>query len=536
LSLVKLVPVLLLYFAWVFAANWVNVDTQDLRANTGRWNLFVLLAGLAGLAVLWMIPIYAAALAITAIALLGPSLIYVVIRNSKVPEQERVLTGEHLGKVWGQLLARGGLGGARPGQSPRARHEAASLQFAPFSDNGDEKLKRQAAQIADDQERVLVAKELMFDAIERRATDVHIEPEKDQVAIRYRIDGMLHNADPFDRPTGESVMQIFKGIGGLVLAEKRKPQQGRLQVLLNGREIEVRVASRGTRDGETMRLRILDKRTTISKLADLGMRTKLRESVAELVTQKKGLFLVAGPSGSGKTTTLFAALREIDRFQRHIVSIEESIEFHVENVSQVDVGGKSGEEVLTELRRVLRDEPDGLALFELREAPVAQLACQAAADRLVLSCLAANDTISALFRLFDLRVDRDKLAKVLTGILAQRLVRKLCEACKEPYRPRPEFLKKANVPAGKVDVFYRPPREVQEVCRVCGGTGYYGRTGLFELFVVNDRLRKLIREDASVTAIKAEARKSGMLYLQEEGLRLVIRGTTSIQELMRIVK
>jgi len=536
LSLLKLLPVILLYFVWAFAANWVNLDAQDRKANAERWNSLILFAGLLGLAVLWILPIYPAALLLTATALLAPALTYIGLRNSKVPESEKVLTAEHLGKVWAQGLARAGLGGPKPGQASHAPRDAEALQLVAVAAEDDETLKRQAARVADDEQGISVVKELMFDAIARRATDIHLEPQKDEVVIRYRIDGMLHNAEPYDRPTGKSIVQIFKGIGGLALAEKRKPQEGHLQVVLNGRKIEVLVASRGTREGETLRLQIRDKRATVTKLADLGLRTKLLETVAGLVTRENGLFLTVGPSGSGKTTTLYAALRQIDRFQRNIISLEESVEFTIENVDQRQVGGASGADLVNELRRVLREDPEGIMLYELREAPVAQLACETAADRLVLSTLAANDTMTALFRLFDLQADRGKLAKVLTGIMAQRLVRKLCEACKEPYRPRPEFLKKANVPADKVNVFYRPPREVQEPCAVCGGTGYYGRTGLFELLVVNDRIRKLIREDASVTAIKAEARKNGMLYLQEEGLRLVIRGVTSIQELMRVVK
>jgi type II secretory ATPase GspE/PulE/Tfp pilus assembly ATPase PilB-like protein len=249
------------------------------------------------------------------------------------------------------------------------------------------------------------------------------------------------------------------------------------------------------------------------------------------------MFLCCGPTGSGKTTTLYACLREIDRFQKNIITVEDPIEYHLDNITQMEINTKSGQTFAGSLRSILRQDPDVIMIGEIRDQETATIACQAATTgHMVFSTVHANDTVTALFRLLDLGVEPFMIASALTAVLGQRLVRVLCEGCKEPYKPKPEFLKKANLPADKVEYFYRRPTEPQQVCPQCGGTGYLGRTGIFELLVLTDAMRDMIRENPSINAIKAEARKNGMFYLQEDGLRQVIQGKTSIDELLRVVK
>jgi general secretion pathway protein E len=259
--------------------------------------------------------------------------------------------------------------------------------------------------------------------------------------------------------------------------------------------------------------------------------------IRNVVTQPHGMFLCCGPTGSGKTTTLYACLREIDRFQKNIITVEDPIEYHLDNITQMEVNTKAGQTFATSLRSILRQDPDVIMIGEIRDQETATIACQAAnTGHMVFSTVHSNDTITALFRLLDLGVEPFMIASALTAVLGQRLVRQLCDTCKEPYKPKPEFLKKANLPADKVDVFYRKPTEPQQPCPQCGGTGYLGRTGIFELLVITESMRDLIRENPSINAIKAEARKNGMIYLQEDGLRQVIQGKTSIDELLRVVK
>ncbi len=284
-------------------------------------------------------------------------------------------------------------------------------------------------------------------------------------------------------------------------------------------------------------MRILDNSSSITKLEELGMRPKLVEQVRSLVTQPHGMFLCCGPTGAGKSTTLYAALREIDRYQRNIITVEDPIEYHLDNITQMEVNTKAGQTFAAMLRSILRQDPDVIMIGEIRDQETASIACQAAnTGHMVFSTVHSNDAVTALFRLLDLGVEPFMIASALTAVMGQRLVRNLCEACKEPYKPKPEFLKKANIPADKVNVFYRRPENPEQVCPQCGGTGYFGRTGIYEMLVLSEPMRDMIRENPSINKIKAEARKGGMIYLQEDGLRQVIQGRTSIEELLRVVK
>jgi type II secretory ATPase GspE/PulE/Tfp pilus assembly ATPase PilB-like protein len=357
------------------------------------------------------------------------------------------------------------------------------------------------------------------------------------MAVRYRIDGILHAAEPFDRPTGDAVVNIFKVLAAMDISEKRKPQDGSFGAKLEGREVDFRVATAGSKTGEKLVMRILDNAAGVSRVEEIGLRPKMVTAIREVVTQPHGMFLCCGPTGSGKSTTLYACLREIDRYQKNIITIEDPIEYHLDNITQLEINTKAGQTFAQSLRSVLRQDPDVIMIGEIRDQETATIACQAAnTGHMVFSTVHSNDAITALFRLLDLGVEPFMIASALSAVLAQRLVRSLCETCKEAYKPKPEFLQKANLPVDKVDLFYRPPEAPQQVCPACGGTGYLGRTGIFELLVITDPIRELIRENPSLNAIKAEARKSGMIYLQEDGLRQVIQGKTSIKELLRVVK
>jgi type II secretory ATPase GspE/PulE/Tfp pilus assembly ATPase PilB-like protein len=390
---------------------------------------------------------------------------------------------------------------------------------------------------AEESRSYMAAKELVYDAVLRRATDIHLEPTSEQLSVRYRIDGILHAAEPFDRGTGDAVVNVFKVLSAMDISEKRKPQDGSFGASLQGRSMDFRVATSGSKAGEKLVMRILDNSSAVTKLQDLGMRPKVVEQLRSLVTQPHGMFLCCGPTGSGKSTTLYAALREIDRYQKNIITVEDPIEYHLDNVTQMEINTKSGQTFATSLRSILRQDPDVIMIGEIRDQETASIACQAAnTGHMVFSTVHSNDAVTALFRLLDLGVEPFMIASALTAVMAQRLVRILCDACKEPYKPKPEFLKKANLPIDKVDVFYRRPENPEQVCPQCGGTGYFGRVGIFETLVLNEAIRDMIRENPSINKIKAEARKHGMIYLQEDGLRQVIQGKTSIEELLRVVK
>jgi type II secretory ATPase GspE/PulE/Tfp pilus assembly ATPase PilB-like protein len=383
----------------------------------------------------------------------------------------------------------------------------------------------------------IAAKELVYDAIMRRSTDIHMEPKEEEYSARYRIDGVMYPTEPFDRAMGESIINIFKVLGAMDITEKRKSQDGSFRAQLEKRMIDFRAATQGTREGEKISLRILDQANSVSRLDQLNMRKQMQDQLREIINQPHGLFLSCGPTGAGKSTTLYAALSELDAFQQNIITVEDPVEYKIPNVTQIEVNTKSGNTFANSLRSILRQDPDIVMIGEIRDAETAKIACQAAnTGHMVFSTVHANDTISALYRIIDLGVEAFLLSSALSAILGQRLVRKLCDDCKEKYAPKPELLKQAGLPADKVDAFYRPPTNPDGVCANCGGLGYRGRMGVFELLVITERLRDMIRENKPVTEIRSEARKNGMLYMKEEGLRLVVKGLTSIQELQTNVK
>jgi general secretion pathway protein E len=382
--------------------------------------------------------------------------------------------------------------------------------------------------------------------LERRATDIHMEPTRDEMSVRFRIDGILQPAAPFSRSMGDGIVNIFKVLCKMDITEKRKPQDGSFSAEVDHeRQVDFRVATAGSVAGEKLVMRILDKSAQIISLKQIGMRDKLKESVRSVVRLPHGMVIVCGPTGAGKSTSLYACLNELDRFQQNIITIENPVEYQLEHITQIEVNLKAGKTFASELRSILRQDPDVIMIGEIRDKETAEIACQAAqTGHMVFTTLHANDTVTSVGRLIDLGVQPFMLGSALTSVLGQRLVRVLCPKCKVRYKPNADLMHRLNLPVDKIKYFYRPPggaaegetEEPRIDCDHCGNTGYHGRIGIFEFLVVNDAIRGLIRENPNLNAIKQEAVKSGMRYLYEDGLQQVIEGRTSIQELLRVSK
>lgn len=533
LSLFKLGLVVALFLFWVHTSNWVFEDSRDLKIRPVYWNSLQLVGGAGGLLMVNMIPMFFLGL----IALLGfyggPLGLYVQERNQRVPENARVLTPDHIRRWTIRQLAKVGI---RIGS--REEIESAigpSIQLVGKTKTGrkDEQRGRQV----ENSKGFLACKELIYDAIQRRATDIHLEPKEDELSCRLRIDGVMYPTDPFDRAVGDSIVNIIKVLCAMDITERRRPQDGSFGAILEGREIDFRVASQGTSHGEKVSMRILDQSNSVSTLKDLGMRQQMLDKIKQIIRQPHGMFLVCGPTGAGKSTTLYAALNDLDAGEVNIITIEDPVEYKMDAVTQIEINTKAGQSFAGSLRSVLRQDPDVVMIGEIRDEETAKIACQAAnTGHMVFSTVHANDTITALYRLLDLGVEPFMISTSISAILGQRLARRLCPHCRESYKPNPELLKAAGLPAEKIEHFYRPPTKRKEPCTHCGNMGYRGRIGVYEFLEVNDRMRDMIRDKAAVSAIQAEARKNGMLYMREEGLRLVIRGVTSMDEVLRVVK
>ncbi|MEZ6053642.1 MAG: GspE/PulE family protein [Planctomycetaceae bacterium] len=531
-SLWKMLLVIGAFLGWVSLAKWVSNDARGLKVRPSFWNTLVYLCGLAALLLFLTLPSFGAGFFMAIIGLAAPAGAYINERNQAVPESGKVLTPRHIKRVTQRYLARFGIrfGGGEGDEDVIGPN----ITFIGKTRTG--KVDSSTSRQVENSKGYMAAKELVYDAILRRATDIHLEPKENELSVRLRIDGVMYPTEPFDRAVGDAIVNITKVLSAMDITERRRSQDGGFGAHMDGREIDFRVASQGTREGEKLVIRILDQANSVSSVAQLGMRKKLMDQIKDVVHEPHGMFICCGPTGAGKSTTLYACLNEIDSFQRNIITIEDPIEYKMENVTQIEINTKADQTFAGSLRSVLRQDPDVVMVGEIRDSETARIACQAAnTGHMVFSTVHANDTITAVLRLIDLEVDPTILSSSISAILGQRLARRLCPDCKESYKPNPEFIKKAGLPVNKIESFCRPPKEPAH-CPTCGDLGYKGRVGVFEFLGINDRIQDLIRDSAAVSAIRAEARKDGMLTMKEEGLRLVINGITSMDELQRVVR
>ena len=530
----KFAPVILLCLAWVHYSNWVHEDSHGLRVRPQYWNSLMLVGGAGGFLAALTVPIPLGGVAVALLTIGAPLGMYISERNQAVPESARVMTQKHIQQWTRRQLS---LIGIHLGtQEEVDKVSGPPIVFVGKNKTGkrDEKSSRAVEQ----SKGYVKARELVYDGIMRRCTDIHLEPKEDELAVRLRIDGIMYPAEPFDRAVGDAIVNIFKVLGAMDITERRRAQDGSFGAIVESREIDFRVATQGTRFGEKMSLRILDQSNSVKTLGQLGMRKQMQESIEKIIHQPNGLFLSCGPTGAGKSTTLYAALQSLDSNELNIITIEDPVEYKMTSVNQIEINTKSGETFGKSLRNILRQDPDVVMIGEIRDEETAKVCCQAAnTGHMVFSTIHANDSITALFRLIDLGVEPFMLSSSISAILGQRLGRKLCPHCKKSYQPNPEFLKQAGLPADKVKELFRPHEaKGPDGCTHCGGFGYLGRIGVFELLVINERMREMIRETDSMSNIRSEARKAGMLTMMEEGVRLVVRGVTSVDEIVRVVK
>ena len=376
---------------------------------------------------------------------------------------------------------------------------------------------------------------ILSTAVDRRATDVHLEPKVgDELLVRYRVDGIMQTVATLPGEAGRAIVSAIKVLGDMDIAERRRPQDGTFAAVCAGRKFDIRAASGPTNFGEKVALRLLDSDGGIVKagLDALGMRNSMLKELRPIIQRPHGMLIVCGPTGSGKTTSVYAALGEIDVFSRNIVTIEDPIEYRLDNISQTAVNVTADLTFAKILRSVLRQDPDVILVGEIRDKETAEIAMQAAlTGHFVFTTLHANDTATTVTRLLDIGIEATLIQSAVTAVLAQRLVRLLCPKCKEPYRPPAEFLQKFGIPPEKAQVFYR-----EKGCDHCHGTGYRGRTGIYELLVCDNSIRDLLVGRPSIQAIKAASRKNGMRTLQEAGLAKVVAGVTSVNEIARVTK
>ena len=398
------------------------------------------------------------------------------------------------------------------------------------------KLTEQLPEVADlletenDAPIIRLINALLTQAVREGASDVHLEIFEARALVRFRVDGALRDVVEPRRGLHPAMVSRIKVMASLDIAEKRLPQDGRIALRIAGRAIDVRVSTIPTANGERVVLRLLDKQAGRLTLDALGMASATRDAIDALIQQPHGILLVTGPTGSGKTTTLYSALSRLDRRTRNILTVEDPIEYELDGVGQTQVNPRIEMTFARALRAILRQDPDVVMIGEIRDLETAQIAVQASlTGHLVLATLHTNDAPGAVTRLIDMGIEPYLLASTMNGVLAQRLVRKLCADCKAPYE--------ADDAARSIFGAAAPERLYRAVgCGACNFSGYRGRTGIYELLTTDDELRHLIHDNAEESVLRERAVRNGMIRLRDDGLRWVRDGTTSLDEVLRVTR
>ena len=518
-----------------YAGAWIDKDTGKVRANRDQWNALTFGGGLLALFLWLVVPSWWLGLLLYLVVYGGPLTAYIIYRNGRVSPAQTVLTPAHF-----RRLSAGKKAETEEAihQRDRVRIKGADGRYPSWPTDPVQHDGYQALQ------------DLLFDALWRRASDVDLTLQGQQCRIVYKVDGVRRERDPLPRQQAEVVVAHFKRIGGMDPAEIRKPQEGKLFATIGAggssdKSVEIMLKSLGSTAGQRLELKIHAAESRF-RVNEVGF-TKAQLAVLEpLVDRLDGLVICSGPKESGVTSLLYAMIRQHDAFMRNIHTLEVQKVMDIENVSQHVHDAKGGQVSFSrQLQSILRTDPDIVMVGDCVDAETAALSAEYATQKKIYLGLNAADSFDGLQKYQQFVGDNPLTARSLLAVINGRLIRKLCTNCRKGYRPDISLLQKANLPTDQNKVFYRPPnREELEVdkqgnpiiCPVCQGSGYLGRTGIFELLVIDDALRPQIAQGASLNAIRALARKNKMANLQDIGLQKVYEGVTSINEVLRVTK
>ncbi len=371
-------------------------------------------------------------------------------------------------------------------------------------------------------------------AVKERASDIHLEPFEHTVRVRYRIDGVLYEKFTVPKAQQPALVSRVKIMANLNIAEHRLPQDGRIKIRLSGKEIDIRVSIIPIAHGERVVMRILEKGNFLFSLEELGMDKRDHKLMDRLITSSHGIILVTGPTGSGKSTTLYAALQQVNSPDKNIITVEDPIEYLIPGIGQIQVRPKIGLTFAAGLRSILRQDPDIILVGEIRDMETAEMAVQASlTGHLVFATLHTNDSAGAITRLINMGIEPFLVTSSTIAIQAQRLVRRICQQCKEPYPPEPESLKEVGLAPDdpRINSIYHGTG-----CDKCSQRGYFGRSGIFELLVMSPHIQELILQGADSNVVKREARREGMRTLREDGAEKMLRGETTVEEILRVTR
>lgn len=531
-NLVKVGIVVLLTFGWAYSAQWVDRDTEVVKTRREYWNVIILGGGLVAFLVLLLQPwsggLFAAGVLIWALIAGGAIVSYLIHRNARVTPERRVWTIGHAKR----LVSREG-GRVVSDKGMRIEIEDHEGKHLGLPDEAEEGRDFDAVQ------------DFLFDVLWRRASDVEVVPTKEKYRVVYKIDGVPEEHDDgLQLEAGERVLRFLKKAAGLNVEEIRRPQSGKIScgLLADGGKLgETDVRTSGSMAGERLTLKVRSG-PVLMRLPDLGFAPQRLKNLTAILGKSKGMILFCAPQQHGLTTTQYAVLKSHDAYINNIHALERNPLMQVDNVTQhLFEGANTDVNYARSLQSVLRREPDIILVDNCEDHETALISARAAAEnRKMYVGIAAKDCFEGLARFLKLLNDNPLAARCVIGVVAQRLVRVLCPECREAFEPDAATLKKLNLPADKIEQFYRPPTEQKVdrrgrpiLCTKCRGSGYFGRAGVFEVLAVDNVVAGLINEGAPMNRIKPQCRKNKMYYLQEEALLKVIDGTTSMKEVLR---
>lgn len=525
ISIIKLIGFIILFFAWLALVGWVFQDGHAIDVKEVTWTGVVLGAGAVGTLVWWLAPLYIIGMLFYLIAVGGTSLAYVKHRNSRVLDFDRVLTVDHIKNLLvsreKKLEALKGFTFVTANKNVIPLPEPRTPEFLGYK----------------------ITYDLVNDAMWRRADSVAFTPTAQDYQVSYSVDGASLKQPSMAREQMTYFIHFVKSLADLDTKEKRKPQKGQFKIRIKKDDMPWEVITAGSTAGEQVRLKHITQEG-MARLTEIGLMPEQREQLDTFREIGQGIFIVSGPAKSGVTTTLYALLRNHDAFLNSVSTLERQPAGQLPNITQ-NVFALSDTGTTTfakKLQSVVRMGPDIVGIAECEDAETAQVACAAARDgKLVYVTLKADSVIQALGKWLKYVGDKGIVASTLLGVSNQRLLRILCEECKQAYAPDKELFRKFNITAEKTKVLYRAGKVQYDkhgkpfTCENCQGTGFLGRTGVFELVTLNDELRKIIHRSKSLPEISTQFRRAKMLYLQEQALRKVIAGSAAINEMIRVL-
>jgi type II secretory ATPase GspE/PulE/Tfp pilus assembly ATPase PilB-like protein len=535
LSWIKIAVCWAIFLLWVVSTDWMSRDGSELRLQFRRWNMLAFFSFVAAFILLWILPWFWLGMPLMVLAWAGPFIAYVVHRNARVTIDETVFTAGHI-RFWLSQHLR--VVGIKIAAESSRRGKGPPVELT--SQGKDERTNTANLLLARQSVGFSLVQEIVVDCLTRRADAVLLDFTQTQVGVRYQIDGVWHDAEPREREAGDAMLAVMKLISGLDPNQRAKRQEGAFGAEHEKVKYTCRLVSQGTKTGERTLMQLQGRKKKLDRLPDLDMRAKLIDDLKASLVLGQGMIVVSAPPGGGLSTLFNATVSSMDRYTRGFVGLESSAikELDIENVTVTYFDPAAGQTPATPLPKLAREHPDVYIVPDMVDAESATMLCEQVEGekRMVVTSVRAKEASESLLRVMMLKVPPAKFATAVTAAINQRLIRKLCSKCKEGYAPSPQVLEQLGIPAGRVEALYRPPQQPEEVCTECQGIGYLGRTGIFELLTIDEGVQQALTGTPQLAAVRQAARRAGMRTLQEEGIVLVAKGITSLQELMRVLK